>query len=734
MVPARREFLKWSGALGASLVLEAVVDGPPRALAAPAARRGLRPNPWLAIRPDGRVMLLVHRSEMGQGVRTALPMILAEELGADWSSVEVVQAAPGGEVKDMGTSGSDSLASSWRSLRPAAAAAREMLRSAAARAWGLDPSACTVEGGEVRHPASGRRLGFGALAERAAALPVPRDPPLKAPAEFRLLGTRVRRVDGPAIVRGRAVYAGDVRVPGMLFASLLRPPAPGAKLGAWDPAPARAVPGVRHALELPGGIAVVADSSWAAVRGREALGPTWSGGWRGDSADLWESLEGALGREAHTTRSEGDGAAARAAARSWVRSSYRYPFQAHLAAEPLCALADVRRGSCQIWVGTQAPESLQREVAGLLGIERARVRVNVTLLGGGFGRRIARDYALEAVAISRAAGAPVQLLWTREDDVRHDMFQPCALHQLEGALDAAGRPALWIHRAAEFHLSMFGPFRPDDPESWEDAPWGGFDNPYRFPFLEVKYALAESPVATGAWRSVGYPSSVFARECFLDELAHAAGKDPLALRLELLPSPGRQQVGSRAIDNGDRLRRVLAAAAERSGWGRPLPAPGDGRRRGRGIACNAYHRQTMAAQVAEVSVGPEGDLQVHRIVCAVDCGQVVNRLGLEAQVEGGIAWGLSALRTEVRFRGGTAEQDGIEGFPLLRIDSAPAIEVVVVPSDLPPLGLGEQPVPPAIPAVLNAVFAATGKRIRSLPLGERDARLSGAPAPPGGPP
>jgi isoquinoline 1-oxidoreductase beta subunit len=724
MEATRREFLTWSTAAGASLALECSLAGAV-ARAAAADAPSLRPNPWLVVCPDGRVRLLVHRSEMGQGVRTALPIILADELGADWSRVDVVQAEPGGDVGDMGTAGSDSVASAWRVLRPAAAAAREMLRTAAAQALGVAASECTVEGGEVRHERSGRRLAFGTLAARAATLPVPKDPPLKTPADLRLVGARVPRVDGPAIVRGAAVYAGDVRVRGMLFATLVRPPRPGAAIDALDPAPARAVRGVRGVVTVSGGVAVVADSSWAALRGREALQVSHGGGSRVGSDELWGRLERALAAGARTTRSEGDETVARAAARTWLRRTYRYPFQAHLATEPLTALAHVRRGGCELWVGTQAPERLQKEVGALLGVAPAQVRVHVTLLGGGFGRRIARDYALEAVEISRAVRAPVQLLWTREDDVRHDMYQPCALVELEAALDARRRPVLFRHRGAEFHLTMFGPYRPDDPESYEDAPWGGFDNPYRFPFLEVKYALAESPLPTGAWRSVGYPASVFAREGFVDELAEAAGEDPLAFRLGLIPSPGTQQVGRSALDNGDRLRRVLSAAAERAGWGTPPPAAERGRRFGRGIACNAYHGRTMVAQVADVSVGPEGDLRVHRITCAVDCGRVVNRLGLEAQVEGGVIWGLSALRTAVTFRDGSAEQSGFEDFPLARLDAAPEIDVVALASELPPLGLGEQPVPPVIPAVLAAAFQATGRRVHALPLRDADLRPGG---------
>jgi isoquinoline 1-oxidoreductase beta subunit len=650
-------------------------------------------------------------------------MIVAEELGADWGRVTVVNAEPGTPFPDMRTSGSGSVSDSWRSLRTAAAAAREMLVGAAAARWGVGASSCSTDRGAVIHPPTGRRLAFGALVDAASRLPVPTQPKFKDASQYRLLGTRVARVDNHATVVGKATYGLDVHVPGMRYAAIARPPAHGGKIARWNADAARAVSGVVDVVEIPSGVAVVATNTWAAMRGRDAVVvETAPGvGATGDTAAFMRTLDEAMARGGKTSVRRGDVTAAFGGAGRRMEATYRAPFQAHAAMEPLNCVAHVRDGQCEIWVGTQAPNQAQEAVAKLLGVPLERVTLHVTLLGGGFGRRLGVDYVVEAAELSRKIRGPVQVVWSREDDIRHDMYQPGQLNRLTASLDARGLPVAWRHEVADYNLTMFGEYDANYDPAADGDPWGGYDTPYAFPALDVTLALAPTPVPTGAWRSVTYPAAVFARESFLDEIAVAVKRDPVELRLALLPSPGTETMGRISLNNGDRLRAVLRLAAEKSGWRSPVRHPNDGRRWGRGIAINAYHQQTMVAQVAEVSVGAQGDVRVHRVVCAVDCGQVINRSGLEAQFEGGVMWALSAaLKGEVTFANGATVQGNYNDFPVVRMREAPVVEVHVVPSAVRPFGIGEQPVPAVGPAVFNAIYAATGRRIRQTPLRSGD--------------
>jgi isoquinoline 1-oxidoreductase beta subunit len=713
---SRRIFLKRGALAGATLVVGVSWRG--SLFACTDDRVPFVPNQRLRIHRDGSIVIVTSRLEMGQGVRTSLPMIVAEELGADWERVTVEHAHPGPDFTDMRTAGSGSVSGSWAPLRLAAAAAREMLIGAAALRWEVDPSSCATERSEVVHRSSGRRLSFGRLIAQAARQPVPKDPPLKDPATYQLLGSRIPSVDLEVLCTGQAVFGFDVRIPEMRVATVLRDPAHRGKPVRWSDARAKGVAGVEAVVPISTGIAVVARDTWAALQGRAALEREveWETG-SGDSVAYVRALEEALAR-GKSSRREGNFARAMGSARRRMSAVYHSPFQAHAAMEPLNCTCSVTPGHCELWVGTQDANEAQRDVAKLLGIPPEQVRVNVTLAGGAFGRRLAHDYIIEAVEISRAIGKPVQTIWTREDDIRHDMYQPGQVNRITAGLNDRGLPVAWRHEVADFNLSMFGPFDPAFKPAADGDPWGGYDTPYSFAALDVTLALAEAPVRTGAWRSVTYPGVVLARECFLDEVARANGADPLALRLELLGSPGMAQVGSLSLPNGDRLRRVLELAADRSGWNTPLPAPRDGRRHGRGIACNGYHQRTMVAQVAEVSVGEAGDVKVDRVVCAVDCGQVINRSGLEAQLEGGVIWALSAaLKGEITFADGATRQSNFHNFPVMRMADAPVVEVHVVPSTLRPFGIGEQPVPAVAPAVLNAIHAATGRRIRHYPVG-----------------
>ncbi len=712
---SRRAFVKAAAAGSAAVMFGFDRDGGViRQLASMSAPGVFAPNQWIRIDQNGRVTVRAHKSEMGQGVRTSIPAIAVAELGADWSSVHIEHAEPGPDFDDMGTSGSSSVPDSWTVLRNAAAAARMTLVTAASTRWRVSAAECDTENGFVIHGATKRRASFGSLVADVARIPAPKDVVLRT--NLPLIGTRLRRVDTPAMVRGTATYGIDVKVPNMRYAVLARPPVPRATVVGFDEAAARRVVGVSNIVRTPSGVAVVANNTWAAIRGRDALAIQWS-----ESADASKNsqqfsrdLETALdnGRMA---RREGDFAAQMRTAARTMEATFFAPFQAHAAIEPLTCVADVRRDRCEIWVGTQHPQVVKSLAAKLAKLSEDKVRVHVMLMGGAFGRRIATDHAREAIELSIAINAPVQLVWTREDEFAHDFYGAAQMNRLSACMDASGDIVGWRHEVADYSLTMFGAFNPNYNPANDGDPWGGFDTPYSFPALDVTLGLLESPVATGAWRSVAYPAAIFARECFLDEVAHATNRDPLALRLSLIPSPGIQGTGDRARPNGDRLRNVLRLAAERAGWGTPLTPRNNGRRWGRGLACNPYHRGAMVAQIAEVSVG-ESDIRVHRVVTAIDVGRVIDRSGLEAQVEGGVGWALSALNTEITFERERAVQTNFAAFPVIRMRDMPAQDITIVESTLGPFGAGESPVPAVFAAVGNAVFAATGKRLRKVPL------------------
>jgi isoquinoline 1-oxidoreductase subunit beta len=724
LAATRRQFLKLTAVSAGGLALGFRFGLPSsRAAEASAGEADFRPNAWVRIDPSGKVFLTVGKSEMGQGARTSLPVILAEELGVDPDSVELVQARPGPDFQDLGTFGSRSTRTMWAPLRTAGAAAREMLVAAAAARWKVDAASCRAEKGRVRHESSGRSAGFGELASDAARLPVPAEPRLKSRSEFRFIGRDRRRVDAPRIVAGEAVFASDVRVPGMKVAAIVRAPVHGGELKSWDEAAARAVPGFVAAAKIPGGLALVAESSWAALQAREAVEKTvaWNEGENGgsDSASLSARLKEAASRATASLRRGGDASAALASSARRVEAEYFYPFQAHAPLEPMSAVADVRRGSCEVWAGTQNPNGAQEAVAKALGLDPTAVTVNVTLLGGGFGRRGRSDFVLDAVEASRAVGAPVKILWTRQDDMRVGDFHPLSYHLLAAGLDASGAPVAWRHRVAAVSWSRSGP-PPSTEEQLRPPLRGAYDVPYAIPAVEASLTDVASPVRVSSWRGVNHNHNVFAAECFADEVAAAAGKDPLAFRLALLRKDAAVAGGreGKPVDRA-RLAAVLELAGRKAGWGAPLPAG-----RARGVACAAYDGQTSAAVVAEVTVGRDGAWRVDRVVCAVDPGIAVNPLGIRAQVEGSVAWALSALSTEITLKAGRVEQGTYRDFPILRFRDMPRVETVIADSDAPPTGMGEPPVPVATAAVANALSAAAGRRVRRLPV--RAADLKGA--------
>jgi len=725
MTSTRRSFLKTSALAGAGLAIWVEL---PRAAAGTNAA-AFEPNAYIRITPTNQIRLWLTRSEMGQGVRTTLPMMLLEELEVEWSQVQFEQAMPGGQFKDirLRTSGSGSTVGTYDALRKAGATAREMLIAAAAEKWQVRASTCRARAATITHLPTGRHFTYGELASAAARQKVPDNPPLKNPKDFHIIGTRVKRTDGLGIVTGRAIYGLDVRVPSMLFAVAERSPSLGGKLIRFDAAKALTVPGVRQVVPIKSGIstgvAVVADHTWAAMKGCEALHVEWDLGpnQHFDSDAFLKEMEAATKQDGYFVRNDGDAVKALGTAAKTLEATYEFPYQAHAPVETMNCVADVRKDSCEIWAPTQCPEVAQAETAKTLGLPPDSVKVHITLLGGGFGRRLIADYVAEAVEVSRAVGKPVQMVWTRPDETRSGFFHPCDIQHISGGLDASGQPVAWQQKSVGSDLSVSNFPSEEDKKSPRcyfdnELPWGAFDNPYNFAHLKADHVLLNSPVPTGPWRAVFYPPTVFARESFLDEMAHAASQDPLEFRLRLLQPGDVLKIGSQEIDRS-RLIRVLQVAAEKSGWKQPLTHASD-RLWGRGIACNVYSADCYIAQVAEVSIGRDShDIRVHRIVCAVDCGVVVNPQGLEGQAESGITWGLSAtLHGKIDFKNGAAVQSNFTDFEVIRMDEAPAIETYIVATDHSPGGFGETAVPPVAPAVANAIFAATGKRIRRLPI------------------
>ncbi len=696
---SRREFLKTgAAAVGGGLVLGVCL---PEAHAQPAGAAAM-PNAWVRIGRDNSVTILSARSEMGQGVYTALPTLVAEELEVDLARIKV-EIAPPGEVyinAMLGgqiTGGSTSVPEAFDKLRMAGAQARMMLVAAAAQRWGVDASACRAQNGAVTGP-TGQKASYGELAEAAAKLPVPKDVKLKEHKDSRYVGKPVKRFDTPAKTNGTAEFGIDVKLPGMLHASLLQCPVIGGKVASLDSAKAKAMPGVKHVVQITDGVAVVADSWWQAKVARDALVVKWDEGPARslDSAGIATALKAAAAKPGAVFKKLGDADAGLKGGAKTVRADYELPFLAHAPMEPMNFTADVRKDSCLIVGPTQFQQMAAGVAAQVTGLKPEQITVRTTFLGGGFGRRIDVDFIVQAIEISKAVGAPVKLLWTREDDTTHDFYRPTSYHQLQASLDAQGKPvALKYHMTSPSVTSRLFPAVVSngvDPFMTEAAAV-----PYDIPNQLADFVIHDTGIRVGYWRSVSHALNAFANESFMDELALAAGKDPYEFRRGLL-------------DKQPRMKHVLELAASNAGWGKPLPAG-----RFRGIALMEGYGTSMA-QVAEVSV--RGDaIRVHRVVVAADLGKMVNPNIVRQQLEGSIIYGLSAvLYGEITIRNGRVQQSNFHDYQVVHMPESPAIEMHLVDSNEKPAGIGEPGTALIGPTVANAVFAATGKRLRKLPL------------------
>jgi isoquinoline 1-oxidoreductase beta subunit len=749
---SRRAFLQGASALG-GLVLALGYTAALRAEDPPKYGADAMPHGWVdnplvfvSIAEDGTVSIVCHRSEMGQGVRTSMPLIVADELEADWARVRVVQA-PGDEVRygNQDTDGSRSTRHFFTPMRRCGAAARQMLEAAAAARWQVPVAEVRAKNHEVVHGATGRRLGYGELAKAAAGMPLPAPDAirLKDPAEFRYIGTgKPELVDAQGIAAGTAQYAIDTRLPGMLHAVIARPQVAGGKVVSFDAADALKVPGVVRVVEIEptpappyfnplGGVAVIASNTWAAIQGRSALKIVWDDGPNAgyDSAAYRATLEEAARKPARVVRDDGDFTAAAAAAAKRITAEYYLPHLAHASMEPPAACVRIDQGKCEVWGGFQSPQSARDLIAQRLGMPAEDVTVHVTLLGGAFGRKSKCDFGIEAAVLSKAMGGkPVQVLWTRDDDLRNDYFHTVSVEHLEAGLGADGRPVAWLHRSVAPTIDSTFDAAARQQASWELG-MGVIDVPFAIPNIRIENPEAVAHTRIGWFRSVSNIPHSFAVQSFVAELAAAAGRDAKDYLLEVIGparvvAPGMlrdtfnygESPERYPVDTG-RLRRVVELAAQQAGWGRALPKGS-----GLGIAAH-YSFVSYVAAVVEVAVDADGAVTIPRVDMAIDCGATINPDRVRSQLEGACVMGIGAAMTgAITFKAGRAEQENFHQYEVTRIHQAPReIRVHIVPGDYgkPLGGVGEPGLPPILPALCNAIFAATGKRIRQLPIGDQ---------------
>ncbi|MBV8401456.1 MAG: xanthine dehydrogenase family protein molybdopterin-binding subunit [Acetobacteraceae bacterium] len=704
-VLSRRTLLEAAAATGGGLLLSFSL---PFARGNAEAAGTFAPNAFVRIGSDGQIVLIMSQVEMGQGTYTSIPMLIAEELEVALKDVRLEHAPPDEKLYGnpllagvQATGGSTSIMAAWQPLREAGAVARTMLVAAAAKRWNVDPASCRAQNGEVVHVPSGRRARYGELAADAAHIPVPDNVQLKRPDEFKLIGTPAKRLDAPAKVDGTAAYGIDARPPGVKIATLAQSPVFGGRLKSVDDTAAKAVKGVRQVVRLDDAVAAVADHMGAARKGLAALVIEWDNGPNAalTTEDIARELEQATLKPGPVAQNIGDVDKAMAGAATKVEATYQLPFLAHATMEPMNCTVHVRKDGCEVWVGIQAIARAQAAAAKTAGLPLDKVVVHNHLIGGGFGRRLEVDGVIRAVQIAQHVDGPVKVVWTREEGVRHDMYRPYVFYRMSGGLDGNGMPVAWNNRYAG--SSVMARWLPRlfkdglDPDSTD----GAIDLVYALPNMHVEYLRVEPPgIPTAFWRSVGSSYNIFAVESFIDELAAAAKQDPVAYRRALL-------------DKSPRAKGVLDPAAAKAGWGEKLPE-----RVGRGVSVQPTFGSYMA-QVAEVEVSKDGVVRVRRVVCAVDCGMVVNPDTIQAQLQSAIIFGVTAaLYSEITLKGGCVEQGNFDTYRILRMNEAPSIEVHIVRSSEPPGGMGEPGTSALVPAVANAIVAATGKRLRKMPI------------------
>lgn len=702
----RRSFLKTSAVGAAGLLVGFYFHGDLETL--DAADQSIVLNAWIHVGTDDLVTILIDKSEMGQSILTGLAMIAADELDCDWKKVRT-EFAPADKVyfnprfNAQGTGGSSGTPTSWNPLRKASATARALLLDAAAQKWGVRASECRAENSTILYPPTKRRLTYGSLAVAASTLPIPQDVPLKTASQYNLIGKATKRLDTPIKVNGSAQYGIDVRVPGMLYAVVARCPVFGGKVASFDASKAEAIPGVKNVIQISTGIAVVADNTWTAMEGRRALDVQWDEGpyAKISSAEISRQLFDAAGRPGAIARKEGDVEAGLAGAATKFQVDYEVPFLAHATMEPMNCTAHVRPDRCDIWAPTQAQTNAQSTAARVAGLETGSVYVHTTFLGGGFGRRFEADFVGEATEVSKAIGGPVKVTWSREDDMQHDYYRMVSHMRGVAGLDAEGWPVVWSTRVSSPSLlARFAPLK----DNFDHRSVESLDSvPYAIPNILVDYQLVNTPVPIGFWRSVGASQNGFFLESFIDEIATAGKKDPYELRRRLLAKSPRPLA-------------VLETAAENAGWSNPLPSG-----RFRGIALVSSY-DGYVAHVIEISVNrQQRTLKVHRVVCALDCGRIVNPSSIDAQARSSIVYGLTAaLHSAITIDRGRVQQSNFNNYKVMRFDEMPETEVHVISSELPPTGAGEFVLPPIAPALCNAIFAATGKRVRRLPIHPED--------------
>ena len=700
----RRDFLKVTSSAGIGLIVGVVLPYKKRLIASGIAKDSFEPNVWIKIQSDNIINIVTAKSEMGQHIRTSIPMIIAEELEADWSHVNVVQAETHPDkYGSQSTGGSGSIRRSYMRLRKAGATAREMLIEAASIKWDVPAKECKAQMSKVIHSKSKRSLSFGDLAPLAGTLNPPENPNLKNEKDFKIIGNSMPGLDTHARVNGTAKFGLDIRLPNMLYATVLKCETFGGSVKSFNSKKAKKINGVKDVFEVEGGIAVVATNTWSAIKGQRALEVEWNHGdfhsW--DSKKIKKMMEKKSKGEAAIAKEDGN--IKNLNNNLSIESKYEVSFTSHATMEPMNCVAHVNKNSAELWVPTQSPQRIQSSTAEQLNIDIEKVKVHVTLMGGGFGRRLFSDFIPDAVEISKKIRKPVKLLWTREVDMKHDYYRPASIHKLKGTLSKSNELISWQHRITSPSISgQRSPERFKDGRLDRSAVNGANNLPYKIPNILVDYVMSNTSVPVGWWRSVYNSQNAFANEVFIDELAHRAGTDALEFRMNML-------------HDSPRHKEALRLAAEKAGWGKSLP-----KRQGMGLAVHESFG-SWSAQVAQVTVSKNHEISIDKIVASVDCGTVINPDGVKAQMEGSIVYGLtSTLKGEITIEKGAVAQSNFHEFELLQMHEMPKVEIYIVPSLEPPGGAGEPGLPPVAPAVANAIFNATGKRIRKLPIRSKD--------------